>query len=168
MKKSVCKRLFKGIGYCTVILVILSGCKNSGVEKLQSEIDRIAVKWVPDHREGICNIRVKPGVKDTKILAGETTNVNARNEIIKTLNNQGILLKDSVILLPDTIKNKKYSGLVTLSVINLRKEPDHTSELVSQALLGTPVLILKTKIHGFLYRLPIIIFPGQNKLQLGL
>jgi hypothetical protein len=154
MKKSVCKRLFKGIGYCAVILVFLSSCKNSGVEKLQSEIDRIAVKWVPDHRVGICNIRVTPGDKGTKILAGETTNANAKNDIIKTLNNQGILLTDSVILLPDTLKNNKYSALVTLSVINLRKEPEHVSELVSQALLGTPVLILKSRGSWVLIQTP--------------
>ena len=35
--------------------------------------------------------------------------------------------------------------MVTISVINLKKEPDHASELVSQEILGTPVLILKTK-----------------------
>jgi SH3-like domain-containing protein len=35
-------------------------------------------------------------------------------------------------------------GLATLSVINLRKEPDHASELVSQVILGTPVLVLKS------------------------
>lgn len=41
-------------------------------------------------------------------------------------------------------KGEKYLGLVTLSVINIRKEPGHASELVSQSILGTPVLILKT------------------------
>lgn len=146
--------LFKRIGYYTVILVLLSGCQNSGVEKLQSEIDRIAVKWVPDHRVGICNIRVTSGEKGTKILAGETTNEDAKNDIVKTLNNQGILLTDSVILLPDTLRNKKYSALVTLSVINLRKEPEHVSELVSQALLGTPVLILKSRSSWVLIQTP--------------
>ena len=37
----------------------------------------------------------------------------------------------------------KDLGLVTLSVINLRKEPDHAAELVSQSILGTPVIVLK-------------------------
>jgi SH3-like domain-containing protein len=36
-------------------------------------------------------------------------------------------------------------GLVTLSTINLRKEPHHSAELVSQSILGTPVLILKSE-----------------------
>jgi len=42
-----------------------------------------------------------------------------------------------------TAEIKKAMGLVTLSVINLRKEPNHASELVSQAILGTPFKILK-------------------------
>lgn len=36
-------------------------------------------------------------------------------------------------------------GIVTLSTINIRKEPHHSSELVSQSILGTPVLILKSE-----------------------
>jgi MEMO1 family protein len=42
-----------------------------------------------------------------------------------------------------TSTDEKNMGLATLSVINLRKEPDHASELVSQAILGTPFLVLK-------------------------
>jgi len=42
-----------------------------------------------------------------------------------------------------TAEIEKSMGLVTLSVINLRKEPNHASELVSQAIMGTPFKILK-------------------------
>jgi len=45
-------------------------------------------------------------------------------------------------------------GLVTLSVINLRKEPDHASEMVSQARLGTPVVILKEHHSWLLIQTP--------------
>jgi MEMO1 family protein len=44
-----------------------------------------------------------------------------------------------------TSGNDKSMGLVTLSVANIRKEPAHASELVSQAILGTPVMIIGTK-----------------------
>jgi SH3-like domain-containing protein len=47
-------------------------------------------------------------------------------------------LKDSPV---DTNK----MGIATLSTINLRKEPHHSSELVSQVILGTPVMILKSE-----------------------
>jgi cell wall-associated NlpC family hydrolase len=77
------------------------------------------------------------------ILKGETTIPEAKNEILKALDSLHINLIDSLIILPDTIQNKKYLGVATLSVINLRKTPDHSSELVSQAILGTPVVVLK-------------------------
>lgn len=50
--------------------------------------------------------------------------------------------------------NRMYQGLVTISVINLRKQPDHRSELVSQAILGTPVLILKDEDSWLLIQTP--------------
>jgi gamma-D-glutamyl-L-lysine dipeptidyl-peptidase len=138
----------------TGIMFVMAACKTSYNSHYQQEIDSIAAKYVPDHRVGICNVKLKSGEKGTLILTGETTNLTAKNEIIKTLYNRDILLIDSVILLPDTIRNKEYSGLVTLSVINLRKHPDHASELVSQARLGTPVLILKNNDSWLLIQTP--------------
>ena len=60
----------------------------------------------------------------------------------------------ALLILPDTIHNKNYFGVVTLSVINLRKEPEHSSELVSQAILGTPVVVLKSKDSWVLVQTP--------------
>ena len=53
-----------------------------------------------------------------------------------------------------TNENDKSMGLVTLSVANIRKEPDQSSELVSQAILGTPVMILNTKDNWFHIQTP--------------
>jgi gamma-D-glutamyl-L-lysine dipeptidyl-peptidase len=127
----------------TSILFIAAACKTPDNSHYQKEIDSISAAYVPDTRVGICDVKLKSGEKGTLVLTGETTNPKAKNEMIKTLSNQGKSLIDSVIILPDTLRNKEYFGLVTLSVINLRKEPDHRSELVSQAKLGTPVLVLK-------------------------
>jgi MEMO1 family protein len=44
-----------------------------------------------------------------------------------------------------TLNSEKRRGLVTISAGNLKKEPSHSSEMVSQAILGTPVLILKSE-----------------------
>ncbi len=143
MKNSEFKWVFFGCIYLAGLLFSISSCQNSGTDQAQSEIDRIAAKWVPDSRVGICTVVLKTGQKGTAILRGETTIAAAKDEIIKALNNHYKYLIDSIIILPDTIKNKNFMGVATLSVINLRKEPDHSSELVSQALLGTPVLILK-------------------------
>ena len=141
MKKSDLRWFFYGCTYLAGLLLILNSCQNS-VTQVQPEIDKIAAKWVPDSRVGICRVVIKTGQKGA-ILSGETTIAAAKEEIINALNKRYKNLIDSIIILPDTIKNKNFMGVATLSVINLRKEPDHSSELVSQALLGTPVLILK-------------------------
>jgi len=143
MNRSVCKQVFIWIGIFAGIIFFLIRCQNNNEIKLQSEIDRISARWVPDKRVGICSVKLKYREKGKVILTGESTITEAKKEIINTLDKQIKSLIDSIIILPDTLRNKKYMGLVTLSVINLRKEPDHTSELVSQARLGTPVLILK-------------------------
>jgi len=138
--------------YC--ILFFIYGCNSPSISNYQSVIDSIASRWVPDHRIGICNVTAKNSKNGTLVLSGETTNINAKQEIINTLNNRSIDLIDSIIILPDTLDNDKYFGLVTISVSNLRKEPDHSSELVSQSIMGTPVRILKSVNSWLLIQTP--------------
>ncbi|TAL63860.1 MAG: glycoside hydrolase [Bacteroidetes bacterium] len=154
MKISKNIRLTFSISMFAGVLFAFAGCNTTGEKSVQPEIDSIAAIWVPDQRIGICKVTARPDLGGAVILCGETTDSAAKNEIIKTLNKQGIKLVDSIIILPDTLRNQKYLGLVTLSVINLRKHPDHRSELVSQAILGTPVLILKEEDSWLLIRTP--------------
>jgi len=102
------------------IIMTLIGCSNPVKKDFQSEIDSIAVRFVPDKRIGICNISSRPGADGILILTGETTDSLAKKEIIKTLYNDGISLIDSILILPYTVTNKKIMGVVTTSVINLR------------------------------------------------
>ena len=154
MKRLNCRKLIYTSGFVAGILFILISCDRSAGIKFQSEIDKLSAKWVPDQRVGICSIKVKSIDNRTILLTGETTCQPAKDEIIKTLNNRGITLIDSILILPDTAGNDKYMGLVTLSVINLRKKPDHRSELISQSILGTPVLILKNENSWVLIQTP--------------
>jgi gamma-D-glutamyl-L-lysine dipeptidyl-peptidase len=132
--------------FCFFFLLLLflswSGCKGPENKNLQKEIDSIALVHVPDPRIGICNVTAKQSEGGVIILSGETTDPSVKTDIAKALDKDGIKFIDSILVLPDTIINKFYTGLVTLSVINLRKEPEQSAELVSQARLGTPVKIL--------------------------
>ncbi len=60
-----------------------------------------------------------------------------------TLQNSGVKYIDSLKVLPDTTVILKRWGLVTVSVCNMKMEPSYASELVSQAVMGTPVKLLK-------------------------
>ena len=149
------------------ILLSACGCNTLSEKGLQGEIDRISVKWVPDQRTGLCTSLIKAEGKKI-ILKGETTIPEAKTEIIKALDSLNIELIDSLVILPDTINNIKYLGVVTLSVINLRKEPEHSSELVSQAILGTPVVVLKSTGSWVLVQTPDMYISWTEKSSLRL
>ncbi len=138
------------------MIFALTGC-NSSIENSgdnQMVIDSISASFIPDRRMGIRDIKVRTGDDGTLILKGETTNPHIADAIIKTLSNNSNKLVDSIIILPDTLINKQYTGLATLSVINIRKLPDHRAEMVSQAVLGTPVRILKNQPGWLLIQTP--------------
>lgn len=135
-------------------LLVLIRCQSAHTSILQADVDRIVSELVPDKRVVICHIRAIKGNDGTVILKGESSDVKIKSEVIKALDASYNNLVDSIVLLPDTTKIPKFYGVAALSVINLRKEPDHASELVSQALLGTPVRILKEDHSWILIQTP--------------
>jgi SH3-like domain-containing protein len=153
MKTLYSNNLVLFFGLCG-ILFAFADCNHPAEKNLQAEIDSIATSFVPDQRIGICRISAINSKDGSLVLKGETTNPEAKKQIIKTLSNQGIELIDSILILPDTLNNENYLGLVSISVTNLRRNPDHKSELVSQSLMGTPVSILKKENSWFLIQTP--------------
>jgi cell wall-associated NlpC family hydrolase len=119
----------------------------------QTLIDSLTNKWIPDKRVAHSAIAVKRE-KLHYIIMGETTELNLIKAIYKTFNmpKKGII--DRIKLLPDTTSNKKYLGITRPSVTNIRKHPRHSAELLSQAVMGTPVRILKDSNEHFLIQTP--------------
>lgn len=135
--------------------LLISGCKPLGVPvSLQKGLDSIAVKCVPDEREGMCSFSLQMVSKDLVLLKGETNLPEAKKALIKYLDGSGLRYADSLAVIPDPLKIKKPWGLVTVSVSNVKKHPSHASELVSQAIMGTPVKILKKKEDWLLVQTP--------------
>ena len=137
---------------CTGIFLL--SCSNSSLEEKLMEIDRISEKWIPDGREGLFDITVDQVNNSTIVLRGETNIPQAKEEVVDYFENSGPALIDSIRILPDTISNERFFGFVTISVANLRKQPDHASELVSQAIMGTPVIVLKSQDSWLLVQTP--------------
>ena len=135
-------------------LMLLLGCRPASVENLQKEIDGISKKWVPDKRVGICKIKVEQDGNKKLILKGETLFPEAKAEILQLIANKGIIFTDSVLILPDSINLQKVWGVVRLSVANVRYDPDHSAEMATQAIMGTPVRILKKTDEWYLIQTP--------------
>jgi hypothetical protein len=137
-----------------ILILLITGCAPGKLpDTVINDVDSIAHKWVPDAREGICSIKLSL-VDHTIVIKGETNIAEAKSGIINYIARSGYKYLDSLKILPDTEVIKKPWGLISLSVSNLKKSPSHSSELVSQAILGTPVRILKKRGGWLLIQTP--------------
>jgi hypothetical protein len=137
----------------TLLFMLITGCKKPEPYLFKSEIDSIGIVWVPDLREGIFDAELSRSDKNF-ILRGETNVPEAREAIITVLKNNGVTFLDSLIVLPDRSVIDKPWGLVNVSVCNIRFFSSHDAEMVSQALMGTPVRILKESEGWLLVQTP--------------
>lgn len=148
-------KIGKDIGFSLLIVVTMflflaSGCKQKPVthNKYQSELDSIGIVYVPDLRNGIFDAEFVKNESAT-ILKGETNVPEAKEAISGLLKQKGVDFIDSLKVLPDTCEIKEPWGLVNVSVCNIRFISSYDAEMVTQALMGTPVRILK-KENGWL------------------
>jgi hypothetical protein len=97
-------------------------------------------KYAPDKRTAILDIKFD--VKENAVtISGETNIPVAKEELKELLKNY--LVTDKMELLPSKSLKGFEKAVVTLSVGNLRSEPNHSAELITQALMGTSLIVLK-------------------------
>lgn len=109
---------------------------------LSKELQSLQKQLVPDKRVAILDIELKDTLQPVIKVSGETDQPKAKEQIIQFLTGKKISFVDSIRVLPDVSVGEKTWALASSSVSNIRSRPDHTSELVSQALMGTPMKVL--------------------------
>ena len=127
-----------------ILFVIACSCNNE--KQLLMEANNISQnvkdQFAPDGREAIYHTTFYFN-NNKLIVKGETTVPEAKLALYSDLDELNINLLDSLVVLPENGLMCKNWGLVNLSVVNLRAHPKHSAELVSQAIMGTPVKLLK-------------------------
>lgn len=138
-----------------LLFILFSFLLSCSVEKPEIDVLIQSVKehFVPDSRVGIFDVKL---IKDGNVfrLVGETDNHNAMKAVIDSLTRFQVSFENEVTILPQAQLEGRYRALVNISVCNIRKEPRHSSELVTQGILGTPVKVLKKKESWFLIQTP--------------
>ena len=131
------------------VLLMLSSCKtdvantdNKELDELQNIIAEVKGEYAPDSRVALFDVEANP-TSGTYILKGESNMEKAVNALKQKLNAQNISFRDSIILLPSAEMEETPEGIIKISVANLRSAPSHSAELVTQAILGTPVKVYK-------------------------
>jgi hypothetical protein len=138
-----------------ILLLLISGCRPSEIPaNFQKDLDSISTRWVPDKREGISNFSLKRSLNGKLVLKGETDLPGFKSELISYLSQSSMEYIDSLLVLPDTTIIHKPWGLVSVGVCNMKAAPSHSSEMVSQAVMGTPVKILKKRGGWLLIQTP--------------
>ncbi|TZF82731.1 NlpC/P60 family protein [Pedobacter sp. BS3] len=140
------------LSFLTILPGFARPLTDSVPQQLNAIADAIARKYVPDKRTDIFNWEVTSSNPVT--ITVETTVHEAYNALVTALQQKNFHIQIREKNLPaDELGNTIY-GLVNLSVSNNRKNPDNAAELVTQALLGTPVEVLKKQQGYYLVRTP--------------
>ena len=104
----------------------------------------------PDRRTMVFDVHGKLQ-GNTLQLTGEIHNAATRNSLLEFLRGRTRYdIVDSLVVLPQASLGNRTFAVVSLSVANLRTRPDHAAEMATQALLGTPLRVLK-RMSGWYY-----------------
>ena len=123
-------------------------------QSLTEELQTLQKQLVPDKRVAILELEIKDTLQPVVVVSGVTDLPDAKQQIIRFLNDKKISFIDSIQLLPDSSLGDKIWALTTLSVSNLRAMPGDASELVSQTMMGTPLKVLEYKNRWYRVQTP--------------
>lgn len=109
---------------------------------VDAAISTIAKAHVPDKRIAIFEIEAEP-MNDGYLLKGVTNLPKALKALQTELENQQITYIDSTEVLPSQALKGNVHGVIKVSAANLRGRPAHSAEMVTQAIMGTPVKVFQ-------------------------
>ena len=138
--------------FLLVSLFLNIACNNSDqkLEELKKISSEIKQRFAPDSRIAIYNIQLN-WLNNSLSVSGESDQPKAIEALNDAIQKLGIPFKNLVRILPDSVVNKTPFAVGRNSVINIRSEAKHSSELGTQGLLGMTVNVLDKK--GDFYRI---------------
>jgi hypothetical protein len=134
-----------------LITLVLAGCGPGDTQQRANDIlDEARETLAPDRRTVVFDVRAEATGRFVT-LYGEVQDAELKERLLRFMSKTGEFEPvDSLHTLPDPSVGTTTIGIVSLSVANMRQKPKHTAEMATQAILGTPLRILK-KEHGWLY-----------------
>ncbi len=141
------------ITQCVLIVAALgaiAGCTGDRNAAVVTELlNRAKSKLAPDRRTVVFDVAGDLRGK-ALTLKGEVHSAALRDQLLRIVKEEGYEPVDSLTVLPQQEIGDRTIGIVSQSVANLRTKPAHSAEMGTQALMGTPVRILKRD-DGWLY-----------------
>lgn len=135
--------------YLIPLVSIAFACNENHDAKVNELIESYRSELAPDKRVALWDIQF-----EHDSLKGETDQIMGLGNFLADLNQKEIKYVNVVKQLPDSQLGEKTKALVTISVANIRSNPKHSAELATQALMGTPLNVLKESSGWFLVQTP--------------
>lgn len=158
------KFFFKRNFIVVLVLLFIGGTRVTAHQKHNgSQTNKIRIKhilksiqqrYAPDLQLAVFDIsyiQTETGI----IVRGEVDNPKAKSAVIHAM--QRIIKNkviDSIHVLPDSALGNNTMGIVILSVADVRRKPGKQEELLTQALMGTVIKLLKKECGYFFIQTP--------------
>lgn len=123
----------------------MAACNPQNSNLYSEKVSEIQQNNIPDKRLDYWNVDVKTE-NGKSIVTGATASLNAYSDLLEFAKEQALGFE--VQLLPTEEFKASNWGVVTLSVCNIRGKGTHSAELLTQALMGTPVKVYQ-KVDGW-------------------
>jgi len=136
--------------------MVAMGCNsrlNRTIGEITQLLDTLQAEYAPDTRIAVWDMALT-GSNGVISLSGEVDNKSAYKAIVRAIDKQFPDVINTLVLLPVEGTGNMVNGLVNNSVANIRAETSSRTELVTQALLGTPIRILKEDNGWYLVQTP--------------
>ncbi|MDX1760750.1 MAG: NlpC/P60 family protein [Christiangramia sp.] len=136
------------LNYIAVLaFLMLAGCEEKAEKEEPNQADaviaEISKKHAPDKRVALFDVEAVKN-NNSYVLKGETNMPDAVADLKQKMKAEDLKFTDSIQVLPDSEGLEgKTMGVVKISVANLRDEPKHSAQLVTQATLGMPLKVYK-------------------------
>ena len=140
---------------CVFVFLLFASCKDAPEEAkfLAAVVQEIKDEFAPDKRVALFDVTsTKEG--DKFVLKGESNLPDAIAALKVRLAADSIPFTDSIQVLPAANLGKNTKGIINISVANLRGNPAHSSELATQATLGTILNVYKKEDNWYYVQTP--------------
>ena len=126
------------LGILFLLPISVMAQENVIINKINDEIiTSVRHKYAPDSRQTIWSA-LAYDTPEGIVVRGKTSEKKAHEAFALMMQKENISYIDSIIVYPSD-----NWGIVRISVAHLRYKPSHSAEIVSQALMGTPLRLLE-------------------------
>lgn len=135
------------------IVLFSTNIINGQMETVENLIERVKEEYAPDSRTARFMVEIREE-SEKYLIDGETNLPQAKNALIEKLKANNIKFEEEIEVLPEKELGNKIYGVINLSAANIRSKPSHSAELTTQAVLGTPIKVLKKESYWYLIQTP--------------